>query len=563
MIVRFVPIFALAVVLSVTQAAAQAVSAKHGMVVTEQRIASQVGVDILRSGGNAVDAAVAVGYAEAVVHPCCGNIGGGGFMVIHLAQGKDIFIDFRETAPAASSATMFLDAQGNVIKDSSTYGYRAVAVPGTVLGLDSALKEYGTLSRAKVMGPAIKLARYGFVLTKADIDTLRPATRLKDDKAAARIFRRKNGTPLRAGDLLVQRDLARTLTAIERRGPQAFYRGDIPKAIEAAAKAGNGVIAAADFANYKIAESDPVQCRYRGYVFLSAPPPSSGGVALCEILNVLELYDLKALGFHTADSIHVMVEAMRHAFMDRNTYLGDPAFVQNPVERLTSKVYAALIRQKILPDKATPSSEIVPGAAPHEKLETTHYSIVDAQGNAVSVTYTINGYFGAQVMAPGTGFLLNDEMDDFTSSPGTPNMFGLVQGQANAIAPGKRPLSSMTPTIVTKDGKVYMVLGSPNGPRIISVTLQTALNVIDYGMTIGQAVAAPRIHEQWLPDAIFAEAKALSPPVQDELEHRGYTIKPIPPFGASEAIKIGTKDGLPLLQGANDPRSKAGAAIGY
>ena len=477
---RLLNVLIFGMLLGPTAQATEGVAGEHGMVVTEQALASAVGTAILKQGGNAIDAAVAVGYAEAVVYPCCGNLGGGGFMTIHLASGKSTFIDFRETAPGGAAAGMYLDAGGKPVPTLSRLGYRAVAVPGTVLGLETALKRYGTLSRAEVMRPAIRLAADGFLLGAGDLRVLAPATALQNDPAAARIFRRRDGSPLQVGDRLRQHDLATLLRHISAEGPRAFYQGKIPFAIGQAAKAGGGVIVASDFKAYRVAEVSPIHCSYRGFDFLSAPPPSSGGVALCEILNILEGYDLKGLGYHTAASAHVIAEAMRHAFMDRNAYLGDPAFHANPIDHLLGKDYAAAIRAKILPDKATPSSGVQPGAAPHERLETTHYSVVDAAGNAVAVTYTLNGYFGAQVMAPGTGVLLNDEMDDFTTAPGAPNMFGLVQGAANSILPGKRPLSSMSPTIVLRNGRVVMVLGSPNGPRIISTVLQTALNVIDY-----------------------------------------------------------------------------------
>ena len=411
----------------------------------------------------------------------------------------------------------------------------------------------------KVIAPAIELAAKGFVLEEADLLPLRAAPKLRESPAAAKIFLRADGSPLQAGDRLIQSDLARLLGEIAEQGPRAFYEGRIPSAIERAAKAENGVIAAEDFARYRVEEGDPIHCVYRGYDVFSSAPPSSGGVALCEILNILEGYDLAGLGFHTPQALHLVIEAERHAFMDRNLYLGDPAFVRNPVEKLTSKAYAAEIRQKILPDRATRSAAIAPGAAPHERLETTHYSIVDGDGDAVSVTYTINGSFGAEVMAPDTGFVLNDEMDDFTTRPGFPNGFGLVQGSANAIAPGKRPLSSMSPTIVMKDNKVVLVLGSPNGPRIISVTLQTALNVIDYHLPLQEAVDAPRIHHQWLPDIVLAEPGAVSAETQRRLEALGHTFEAHKRFGASEAISI--ENGV--MTGVNDPRSPAGAARGY
>lgn len=568
---------------TVQAASAPAVEAKNGMVVTSQHLASQVGVDILKMGGNAIDAAVAVGYAQAVVNPCCGNIGGGGFMTIHLADGRDTFINFRETAPAAASANMYLDSAGKAITNASLFGYLAAGVPGTVLGLDTAQRKYGKLTRAQVMQPAIKLARDGYILNRGDTDILDTTiAQFKKDPESARLFLRRDGTPLQPGDRLVQKDLAKTLEAISRNGPDAFYKGAIPAAVERASKAGGGIITAADFASYKISESAPLSCTYRGYVFVSAPPPSSGGATMCQILNILEGYDMKGLGFHSAASVHYMTEAMRHSYMDRNTFLGDPAFVKNPLERLMSKEYAASIRAKISADKATPSVEVQPGMAPHEKPETTHYSIVDKDGNAVSTTYTINGRFGAVVIAPGTGFFLNDEMDDFTVKAGVQNLFGLVQGATNSIAPGKRPLSSMAPTLVTKDGKTYMVLGSPGGSRIITITLETALNVIDYGMAPQEAVDAPRIHHQWLPDEVYYETRGLSPDTLKILDGMGYKMKEQTPWGAAELIMIGLPGAAGVsgassgndagvsgivrpgyYYGANDTRRPAGAAIGY
>ncbi|MFQ6250270.1 gamma-glutamyltransferase [Yersinia enterocolitica] len=579
------PLTVLALLVSGTLHAAStpAVEAKNGMVVTSQHLASQVGTDILKMGGNAVDAAVAVGYAQAVVNPCCGNIGGGGFMTIHLADGTDTFINFRETAPAAASADMYLDKEGKVTKDASLYGYLAAGVPGTVLGMDSAQKKYGKLTRQQVMAPAIKLAREGFVLTRADTDILDTTVkRFRQDPESARIFLRKNGEALQPGDRLIQTDLADTLTAISEQGPDAFYQGKIPQAVEAAAKKGGGILTAADFANYKITETAPITCSYRGYKFVSSPPPSSGGVTLCETLNVLEGYDLKSMGFNSAAYIHTLTEAMRHAYMDRNTFLGDPEFVKNPIDRLLSKSYAADIRKQIVANKATPSVEVQPGMQPHEKPETTHYSIVDHDGNAVSTTYTVNGRFGAVVIAPGTGFFLNDEMDDFTVKVGEQNLYGLVQGATNSIAPGKRPLSSMSPTLVTKDGKTFMVLGSPGGSRIITITLQTALNVIDHGMAPQEAVDAPRIHHQWLPDEVYYEQRGVSADSLNLMKTMGYKMVEQNPWGAAELILVGlagvegvspansgndsavsgkVREGY--LYGANDVRRPAGAAIGY
>ncbi|PSH18041.1 gamma-glutamyltransferase [Yersinia pseudotuberculosis] len=579
------PLAVLALLVSGTLHAAStpAVEAKNGMVVTSQYLASQVGADILKMGGNAVDAAVAVGYAQAVVNPCCGNIGGGGFMTIHLADGTDTFINFRETAPSTANADMYLDKDGNVTKDASLYGYLAVGVPGTVLGMDSAQKKYGKLTRQQVMAPAIRLARDGFILTRADTDILDTTVkRFRQDPESARIFLRKDGEALQPGDRLVQADLADTLSAISEKGPDAFYQGNIPQAVEAAAKKGGGILTAADFADYKITETAPITCSYRGYKFVSAPPPSSGGVTLCETLNVLEGYNLKSMGFNSADYIHTLTEAMRHAYMDRNTFLGDPEFVKNPLDRLLSKSYASDIRKQIVANKATPSVEVQPGMQPHEKPETTHYSIVDHEGNAVSTTYTVNGRFGAVVIAPGTGFFLNNEMDDFTVKVGEQNLYGLVQGATNAIAPGKRPLSSMSPTLVTKDGKTFMVLGSPGGSRIISITLQTALNVIDHGMAPQEAVDAPRIHHQWLPDEVYYEQRGVSADSLNILKNMGYKMVEQSPWGAAELILVGlagvegvspansgndsavsgkVREGY--LYGANDVRRPAGAAIGY
>ncbi|WP_029863176.1 gamma-glutamyltransferase, partial [Yersinia pestis] len=509
--------------------------------------------------------------------------GGGGFMTIHLADGTDTFINFRETAPSTANADMYLDKDGNVTKDASLYGYLAVGVPGTVLGMDSAQKKYGKLTRQQVMAPAIRLARDGFILTCADTDILDTTVkRFRQDPESARIFLRKDGEALQPGDRLVQADLADTLSAISEKGPDAFYQGKIPQAVEAAAKKGGGILTAADFADYKITETAPITCSYRGYKFVSAPPPSSGGVTLCETLNVLEGYNLKSMGFNSADYIHTLTEAMRHAYMDRNTFLGDPEFVKNPLDRLLSKSYAADIRKQIVANKATPSVEVQPGMQPHEKPETTHYSIVDHEGNAVSTTYTVNGRFGAVVIAPCTGFFLNNEMDDFTVKVGEQNLYGLVQGATNAIAPGKRPLSSMSPTLVTKDGKTFMVLGSPGGSRIISITLQTALNVIDHGMAPQEAVDAPRIHHQWLPDEVYYEQRGVSADSLNILKSMGYKMVEQSPWGAAELILVGlagvegvspansgndsavsgkVREGY--LYGANDVRRPAGAAIGY
>ncbi|EMT6575385.1 gamma-glutamyltransferase [Providencia rettgeri] len=559
-----------------------AVEAKKGMVVSSQHLASQIGADILKSGGNAIDAAVAVGYAQAVVNPCCGNIGGGGFMTIHLADGKDLFINFRETAPGAASADMYLDKDGKLIKDASLYGYLASGVPGTVKGLDYALEKYGTMSRQQVMAPAIKLAREGFVLTRADTDVLDTTTeRFKQDPEVARIFLKPDGSSFQPGDLLVQTDLANTLEKIAQNGPSAFYEGEIPKIVEEASKKNGGILTAKDFADFTITDTAPVSCTYRGYQFISAPPPSSGGVTICQTLNILEGYDLKEMGFNSADYIHTLTEAMRHAYMDRNTFLGDPEFVDNPTEKLLSKTYAEELRKEIKPNQATPSTQVQPGIGPHEKPETTHYSVVDEKGNAVSTTYTINGRFGSVVIPPGTGFFLNDEMDDFTTKVGEKNLYGLVQGERNSIAPGKRPLSSMSPTIVTKDGKVFLVLGSPGGSRIISITLQTALNIIDHGMPPQEAVNAPRIHHQWLPDEVYYEQRGVSKDTLALLDKMGYQMVEQTPWGAAELIMVAIPEGAGVsakssgndsavsgkvregfIYGSNDVRRPAGSAVG-
>ena len=578
------PVLLLSLLLSPQLYAASepAAEARNGMVVSSQHLASQAGADILKAGGNAVDAAVAVGYAQAVVNPCCGNIGGGGFMTLHLAEGKNIFINFRETAPASASADMYLDKDGNLIKDASLYGYLAAGVPGTVKGLDYALEKYGTMKREQVMAPAIKLARDGFILTRADTDVLDTTTaRFKQDPEAARIFLKPDGSAFQPGDRLIQTDLANTLERIAKEGPPAFYEGDIPQIVEKASQAGGGKLTAKDFADYTISEVAPITCTYRGYEFISAPPPSSGGVTICQTLNILEGYDLKAMGFNSADYIHTLTEAMRHSYMDRNTFLGDPAFVKNPTEKLTSKAYAEELRKEIIPGKATPSAQVQPGTGPHEKPETTHYSVVDNKGNAVSTTYTINGRFGAVVIPPGTGFFLNDEMDDFTTKIGEKNMYGLVQGERNAIAPGKRPLSSMSPTIVTKDGKIFLVLGSPGGSRIISITLQTALNIIDHGMAPQEAVNAPRIHHQWLPDEVYYEQRGVSKDSLNLLDKMGYKMVEQTPWGAAELIMVGLPGAAGVsadssgndaavsgkvregyLYGANDVRRPAGEAAG-
>jgi gamma-glutamyltranspeptidase / glutathione hydrolase len=545
------------------------VAAEHGMVVTAQHYATQVGVDVLKKGGNAIDAAVAVGYALAVVYPAAGNLGGGGFATIQLADGRRTFIDFRERAPLAARADMYLDAQGNVIKGASTKGHLAVAVPGSVAGMEAMREKYGTMKRAALIEPAIRFAEQGFVLDQGDVDMFATATDdFRKDAATAAIFL-KGGQPYAVGDRVVQKDLAKTLRRISQLGTDGFYKGPVADAIAKSSAAGKGIITTQDLSTYKVRELAPVECDYRGFHIVSAPPPSSGGVVVCEILNVLEGYPLKDWGFHSAQAVHVQIEAMRHAYMDRNSYLGDPDFVQNPLDRLLDRKYAEAIRAVIDPNKAMASKDLKPGVAPHEGSNTTHYSIVDKDGNAVAVTYTLNDWFGARVTAGGTGVLLNDEMDDFTAKLGVPNIYGLVQGQANSIAPGKTPLSSMSPTIVTRGGKPVLVLGTPGGSRIITVVALTILNVIDYGMNVQEAVDAPRFHQQWLPDVTNLEKFALSPDTQKLLEEKGHKFGPPQPANHVAAILVGAPvlDGKPVgnnrYYGANDPRRNSGLALGY
>lgn len=555
-------------------AAPPATESADGMVVSAQHAASEVGAAVLRRGGNAIDAAVATGYALAVTHPCCGNLGGGGFMTIHLANGTNTFLNFREKAPAAATPDMFLDAQGNAVAERSVTGYLAAGVPGTVMGLETARARYGTLPRAQLMAPAIALAARGFVLTRGDVDVLEPATAaFRGQPNVAAIFL-NHGMPFRPGERLVQAQLAATLRSVSEGGAQAFYHGSIAAMVAAASRAHGGLLTTADFANYEVTESAPLSCRYRGYLVLSAPPPSSGGVILCEMLRILEGYPLRAEGFHSSASVHQMTEAMRHGYRDRNLYLGDPAFVHNPLERLMSDANAADIRAQIAADRATPSTSLGSATGAAENATTTHYSIVDRWGNAVSVTFTINDDFGAKVIAGSSGFFLNDEMDDFTAKPGVPNLFGLVQGQSNAIAPNKRPLSSMSPTIVLKDGRPVLVIGTPGGSRIITTVLEILVNVLDHGMTLQEAIDAPRIHHQWLPDTLAAEPFALSADTAAALTRMGYHLVPLEVWGTGNAaagIGVAPLDagaasalGFPrpgLLYGAIDSRAPAGSAV--
>jgi len=536
---------------------------------------------MLRAGGNAVDAAVAVGFALAVTHPFAGNIGGGGFMLIRLASGESAFIDYREEAPGAASHNMYLDAQGNLIKDESVVGALASGVPGTVAGLALAEQKYGKLGLARVMAPAIHLAADGFEVSYALAQGLRgESAKLGKFDESRRIFLR-DGKYYEAGEIFKQPELARTLEDIASHGPDAFYRGPIAREIAASMEKNHGLISLADLAAYQAKVREPLVGHFRGYTILSAPPPSSGGVGLIEMLNILEPLDLGAPDAYS--SMHLIVEAQRRAYADRAQYLGDSDFVQVPVASLTSKNYAAELRQELL--AAKPDAPVRAGApAPAESGTTTHYSVVDGDGNAVSNTYTLNGGYGSGVTVEGAGFLLNDEMDDFAAKPGSPNMFGLIQGEANAIAPRKRPLSSMTPTIVLEDNpetgsgkdagnapangaqagvqsgpQLRLVLGSPGGGTIINTVLEVLLDVVAFHMKIQPAVDAPRFHDQWMPDRVFLEP-GISEDTADRLRDAGYTVQRVGGIGDCEAIAVDPATGWRF--GASDPRGD-GKAAGY
>jgi gamma-glutamyltranspeptidase/glutathione hydrolase len=541
------------------------------MVTSVHELASHAGVEMLRAGGNAVDAAVATGFALAVVHPQAGNIGGGGFMLFRTTEGKDHFIDFREKAPAAATEKMYLDAQGNVIKDSSLVGYKSVGVPGSVAGLVYAEKQYGKLSIEKVMAPAIKLARDGFPLAYEDTQDLKRDEYLAQFPESKRIFLR-DGNFYEPGEIFKQPELARTLERLAK-DPDDFYHGAMGRELAAAIHKGGGLVTAEDLAAYEVKEREPVRGSYRGYDVISAPPPSSGGVALVEILNILEGFDLAKLGNRSGDAIHLEVEAFRRAFYDRAEFMGDPDFAKVPVAQLIDKKYAAAWRESIDPNQASLSQTLkrppifnelereaqLRSTTIREPENTTHYSVVDAEGNAVSVTTTLNDSFGSRVTAEGLGFLLNDEMDDFTSKPGVPNGYGLIQGPANAIGPGKRPLSAMTPTIVLKDGKLFLVLGSPGGPTIITTVANVLIGVVDFSLDIQEAVNAPRFHHQWLPDQIMVEDR-LSPDTMNILRSKGHKLTVRHFWGDAECIVIDPKTGE-RLAGA-DGRNN-GKAVGY
>lgn len=559
--------FLIAWSLSVNSASLPPATGHVAMVVTSQKLASRVGVDILKQGGNAVDAAVAIGYALAVTEPCCGNIGGGGFMLIHFANGKNVFINFREKAPQASNVRFFLDKNNKPFPSVMEKGYLPVAVPGTVYGLNYALEKYGVLSLKKVMMPAIELADKGFVLQEEDIPYLASHTKeFLSQPNVATIFTNK-GQPYQTGDRLIQKNLANTLTKIANLGTKDFYQGSIADEIVQASKKHGGLLTQQDLNHYNVTELPPITCNYRGYNIISAPPPSSGGVTLCEMLQLTEAYPLNFLGYHSAAGVHYIVEAMRYAYADRNTFLGDPDFVKNPVEWLLSAKHLSNIRSQITEFCAGNSNKM--GFVNHngpEKNNTTHYSIVDKYGNAVAVTYTINSLFGAGVIPGNTGFFLNNEMDDFSLAPGVANKFKLISNNVNSIQPGKRPLSSMTPTIVMKNNQLLMVLGAPGGPTITTQILEVIENVFDYGMNIQEAVDAPRFHMQWFPDIVYMEPYTFSMDTLRILQNRGYKFQTgssygTQTWGATEAILRDPQSGY--LYGASDPRRPTGLAIGY
>jgi gamma-glutamyltranspeptidase/glutathione hydrolase len=544
-------------------------------------LASRAGVEIMQAGGNAVDAAVATGFALAVVHPAAGNLGGGGFMLVRMADGKAHFIDYREKAPAAAKADMYLDAQGNVIEDASEIGYKSIGVPGSVAGMVYAEQKYGKLTLLQVMGPAIRLAREGYALSWREARDLQRDKYLGKFPESRRIFQR-DGNYYHPGEVFRQPDLARTLERIAAK-PDDFYHGALAQELAAAMQKGGGLITADDLAHYEVKEREPVRGSYRGYEIISSPPPSSGGTVLIESLNILEGYDLAKMGDRSAQSIHYTTEAFRRAFFDRAEFMGDPDFSKIPVAQLIDKKYGAAWRESIQAERASPSKELKRPAifseleqyaalhpqasANHESPNTTHYSVVDADGNAVAVTTTLNGWFGARVTAEGLGFLLNDEMDDFSTKPGVPNSDGLIQGTANAIGPGKRPLSSMTPTIVVHDGKPFLVLGSPGSSKIITTVANVLMGVVDYGMNIQEAVDAPRFHHQWMPDALDVE-QWFSPDTVQALQKMGYNVQiglrygafVVPYWSDAECIAIDPQSGERL--GASDYRSD-GKAMGY
>ena len=537
------------------------VRAKQGMVASVDATATQVGVDILKEGGNAVDAAVAVGYALAVTHPQAGNLGGGGFMLIRSKNGNTTAIDFREMAPAKATRDMFLDDQGNPDSKKSLTSHLASGTPGTVAGFSLALDKYGTMPLNKVVQPAFKLARDGFIVNDALADDLKTygSEVLPNHENSKAIFW-KEGEPLKKGDTLVQANLAKSLEMIAENGPDEFYKGTIAEQIAQEMQKNGGLITKEDLAAYKAVERTPISGDYRGYQVYSMPPPSSGGIHIVQILNILENFDMKKYGFGSVGAMQIRAEGEKYAQDDSSEYHGDPDFVKVPWQALTNKAYAKSIADQIDINKAKPSSEIRPGKlAPYESNQTTHYSVVDKDGNAVAVTYTLNTTFGTGIVAGESGILLNNQMDDFSAKPGVPNVYGLVGGDANAVGPNKRPLSSMSPTIVVKDGKTWLVTGSPGGSRIITTVLQMVVNSIDYGMNVAEATNAPRFHHQWLPDELRVE-KGFSPDTLKLLEAKGQKVALKEAMGSTQSIMVGP-DGE--LYGASDPRSVDDLTAGY
>ncbi|MBY0135221.1 gamma-glutamyltransferase [Paracoccus yeei] len=537
--------------------------AENGMVSAQERLAAEIGRDIMAKGGNAVDAGVAVAFALAVTLPRAGNLGGGGFMLVHDAEtGRTQAIDYRELAPSGASRDMFLDDKGEADSDKSLYTGAASGVPGTVAGMRMALDTYGSMPWADVIAPAIRLAEEGIIVTPDLADSLEAEREaLMRHPSTAKIFFKEGGAGYRPGERLVQADLAATLKKVAAEGPDGFYKGAVAENIARAVQAAGGPMTVEDLAAYKPVLREPVRGSYRGYEIVSMPPPSSGGVHLIQILNTLEGYPIGALGHNTAETIHLMAEAMKLAYADRSEYLGDPDFVDVPVAALTSKDYAAELRGKISAEYATPSAMIGPGdLAPYESDQTTHFSVVDKAGNAVSNTYTINLNYGSGLVAEGTGVLMNNEMDDFSAKPGVPNAFGLVGGDANAVQASKRPLSSMTPTIVLKDGETWLVTGSPGGARIITTVLQVVMNMIDHGMNVAEASTAPRVHHQWLPDEFRIE-EGISRDTLRLLAAKGHTISEKPVMGSTQSIMRDPASGA--LLGASDPRRPDAATLGY
>lgn len=535
--------------------------AKSGMVASQEAVATKIGLDILKQGGNAVDAAVAVGYALAVTLPRAGNLGGGGFMLVYLADKKQVIaIDYREKAPADASRDMYLDENGDVVPNLSTFHGLAIGTPGTVMGLEHARKTYGSLSREVLMAPAISLAKLGIVVTADLANSLYALKeRLSKWPNTRDIFYKKDGSNYQPGDILIQQDLAKTLSLISKEGEKGFYQGDIAKAIATSIQQAHGIVTEQDLEKYNVVERKAIQGTYRGYEVFSMPPPSSGGVHIVQILNMLENYDLTAMGHNSAQHIHTLVESMRRAYADRSLHLGDSDFVKVPVKTLTSKKYAKQLVATINPDKASLSKDIQPDAnLPYESDQTTHFSVVDKWGNAATNTYTLNYSYGSGIVATGTGVLLNNEMDDFSAKPGHANGYGLIGGEANSIAPGKRPLSSMSPTVILKDKELFMVTGTPGGSRIITTTLQVISNVIDYDMNVADATSATRIHHQWLPDYIRVES-GLSLDTIKLLEQKGHQIKLQSTMGSTQSI-MKSENGL---YGASDPRTPSSLSAGY